>query len=77
MAPCGALLLSEGTLKTNCMQYVYVNLGTPENNYYGRIQKSDELPILAARRARLAVLFYRYEGITESSELPIFTHIYY
>ena len=77
VAPCGALLLSEGTLKTNCMQHVYVNLGTPENNYYGRIQKSNELPILAARRARLAVLFYRYEGITESSELPIFTHIYY
>ena len=38
-----------------------------------RIQKSDELPILAARRARLAVLFYRYEGIAESSELPVFT----
>ena len=30
VAPCGALLLSEGTLKTNCMQHVYVNLGTPE-----------------------------------------------
>ena len=54
------------------MQHVYVKLRTPENNY-GRIQKSDELPILAARRARLAVLFYRYEGIAESSELPVFT----
>ena len=58
------------------MQHVYVKLRTPENNY-GRIQKSDELPILAARRARLAVLFYRYEGIAESSELPAFTIIMY
>ena len=31
VAPCGALLPSEGTLKTNCMQHVYANLGTPEN----------------------------------------------
>ena len=55
------------------MQHVYVKLRTPEKKNHGRIQKSDELPILAARRARLAVLFYRYEGIAESSELPVFT----
>ena len=30
VAPCGALLPSEGTLKTNCMQHVYVKLRTPE-----------------------------------------------